>query len=54
MMGPTEIKCVSEIKFLGVDIDEKISWDALVKSLTKKLASCTGSINRIAAAIPKN
>ena len=46
-------KRVSEIKFLGVVIDEKLSWDAHVKSLTKKLASCTGSINRIAASIPK-
>ena len=36
-----------------VVIDEKLSWDAHVKSLTKKLASCTGSINRIAASIPK-
>ena len=53
MIGATEIKRVSEIKFLGVVIDEKLSWDAHVKSLTKKLASCTGSINRIAASIPK-
>ena len=33
MIGPTEIKHVSEIKFLGVVIDEKLSWDAHVKSL---------------------
>ena len=53
MIGATEIKRVSEIKFLGVVIDKKLSWDAHVKSLTKKLASCTGSINRFAASIPK-
>ena len=53
MIGPTELKRVSEIKFLGVVIDEKLSWNAHVKSLTKKLASCTGNINRIAASIPK-
>ena len=53
MIEATEIKRVSEIKFLGVVIDEKLSWDAHVKSLTKKLASCTGTINRIAASIPK-
>ena len=47
MIGPTEIKRVSEIKFLDVVIDEKLSWDAQVKSLTKKLARCTRSINRI-------
>ena len=54
MIGSTEIKRVSKIKFLGVLIDEKLSWEAHVKSLTKKLASCTGSINQIAASIPKN
>ena len=32
MIGPTEIKRVSEIKFLGVVIDEKLSWGAHVKS----------------------
>ena len=53
IIGPTEIKRVSEIKFLGVVIDEKLSWDAHVKSLTKKLASCTRSKNRIAASIRK-
>ena len=30
MIGATEIKRVSEIKFLGVVIDEKLSWDAHV------------------------
>ena len=54
MIGSTEIKRVSKIKFLGVLIDEKLSWEAHVKSLTKKLASCTGSINQIADSIPKN
>ena len=53
MIGATKIKRVFEIKFLVVVIEEKLSWDAHVKSLTKKLASCTGSINRIAASIPK-
>ena len=53
MIGATEIKRVSEIKFSGVVIDEKLSWDAHVKSLTKKLARKLGSINRIAASIPK-
>ena len=38
MIGPTEIKRVSEIKFLCVVIDEKLSWDAHVKSLTKKVS----------------
>ena len=54
MIGPNEIKQVSETKFLGVTIDEKLTWDAHIKSLSKKLASCTGSINQIAASIPDN
>ena len=36
MIGPTEIKHVSEVKFLGVFIDEKLPWDDHVKSITKK------------------
>ena len=35
-------------------LHEKISWEAHVKSLSKKLACCTGSINQIADSIPKN
>ena len=54
MIGSTEIKHVSKIKFLGVLIDEKLSWEAHVKSITKKLVCCTGSINEIADSIPKN
>ena len=54
MIGVTEIKQVSETKFLGVTIDDKLSWDAHVKTLSKKLASCTGSINQIASSIPES
>ena len=54
MIGSTEIKSVPKIKFLGVLIDEKLSREAHVKSLKKKLACCTGSINRIADSKPKN
>ena len=35
MIGKKEIKPVSETKFLGVTIDEQLSWDAHVKLLTK-------------------
>ena len=38
MVGSTEIKRVSKIKFLDVLIDEKLSWEAHVKSLTKKVS----------------
>ena len=49
-----EIKQVTETKFLGITIDNNLSWEAHIKSLTKKLASCTGSINRIMQSIPEH
>ena len=54
LIGSNEIKQVTEIKFLGIKIDENLSWDAHIKCLSKKLASCTGSINQIAKSIPDN
>ena len=51
-IGPNEIEEVSETKFLGVIIDENLSWEPHVKSLAKKLASCTGCLNQILASIP--
>ena len=54
MIGSTEIKQVSETKFLGVVIDERLSWEPHIKALSKKLASCTGSINQISKSMPRN
>ena len=54
MIGPNEIEKVSETKFLGVIIDENLSWEAHIKSLVKKLASCSGCLNQIAASVPKS
>ena len=54
MIGDKKNKPVSETKFLGVIIDEKLSWDAHIKSLSRKLASCVGSISRISKNIPEN
>ena len=53
MIGPTEIKRVYEIKFLGVVTDENTIMGCPCQVTYKKLASCTGIINRIAASIPK-
>lgn len=39
-------------KFLGVIIDEKLSWSQHITQLTKKLACCTGILNRIKDNIP--
>lgn len=53
-IGDDNIKSVKKIKFLGVVIDDKLTWEPHIKALTKKLASCTGSLNRISESIPKH
>ena len=45
---------VTHTKFLGVIIDENLTWEQHIKALSKKLASCTGSLNRIIQFLPKN
>ena len=32
---------ITHTKFLGVIIDDRLSWDHHIKALTKKLSSCT-------------
>ena len=48
------LKCVTEVKFLGVIIDEKISWEPQINHLRKKLISSIIVIKRIKQFIPKN
>ena len=45
---------VTHTKFLGVIIDDRLSWDHHIKALTKKLSCCTGSLNQIIESIPEN
>ena len=45
---------VTHTKFLGVIIDDRLTWDYHIKALTKKLSCCTGSLNQIIESIPKN
>ena len=52
-LNGTEIKEVSETKFLGVTIDNQLSWEPHVSALAKKLKCCTGQLNRINNLIPK-
>jgi len=47
------IKQVSETKFLGVIIDENLSWRPHIDSVSRKLASCIGAIYRIQDSVPK-
>ena len=44
---------VSETKFLGVTIDNKLSWIPHIENLHKKLKSVTGTLKRIKNNIPE-
>jgi hypothetical protein len=48
----TKISKVASTKFLGVIIDEKLSWVPHIQYLTKKLRSITGAICRIRKSVP--
>ena len=50
----SELKKVTHTKFLGVIIDENLTWEQHIKALSKKLASCTGSLTRIIQFLSKN
>ena len=41
------IECVSTFKYLGVIIDQKLSWDAHVKYLNSKLSQANGAIFKL-------
>ena len=45
---------VSTTKFLGVTIDENLNWDTHRAKLAKKLAACSGILNRIKDNIPSS
>ena len=47
------INQVTETKFLGVIIDDKLSWNPHIKQLATKLRSCTGRLYRIKDLIPE-
>ena len=46
------IEQVKQTKYLGVIIDDKLSWQPHISYLQRKLASCTGVLNRIHNCIP--
>ena len=45
-IGDEIIKQVSETKFLGITIDNKLSWDTHINKLSKKLSCATGILNQ--------
>ena len=50
----TTLPQVKNIKFLGVIIDDKLTWQPHLISLVKKLSCCTGRLNRITQFIPSD
>ena len=53
-IGNTKLKKVDKVKFLGVIIDENLSWEPHIEHLTKKLNSSIVMIKRIIKFIPKS
>ena len=54
MLNGIKINQVTEAKFLGVTIDDKLSWAPHIKNLNTKLRSCCGRIYTISQLIPEN
>ena len=52
-IGVTKLKKVDKARFLGVIIDEKLTWDDHINYLESKLLSCIATIKRIREFIPK-
>ena len=52
VLGQTTIKRVNETKFLGVTIDDKLSWQPHIKQLNSKLKCEIGKLNAIRNTIP--
>ena len=50
----TSLPQVKHTKFLGVIIDNKLTWQPHLTSLVKKLSCCTGRLNSILQFIPSN
>ena len=53
-LGDHKLKRVTQVKFLGVIIDEKLSWEPQIDYLKQKLISSIVVIKRIKKFIPKN
>ena len=53
-MNNKVINRVSQTKFLGVIIDDKLSWKPHILSLNKKLSSACGRIYRIKKCLPES
>ena len=53
LINGQKVKQVSTIKFLGVVIDENLTWLPQIEGLRKKLLMCLGTLYRVRTSIPK-
>ena len=53
MLNKEPIKQQQETKFLGVIIDDRLTWESHINKLVSKLSSCTGRISRIKQCLPQ-
>ena len=54
MFGDQPLQKVDKIKFLGVSIDHKLSWDNHIRTLTNKARVTVGQLYDIRRTIPNN
>jgi hypothetical protein len=54
MIDDLEIEEVTETKFLGVIIDNKLSWDSHIKSLQKNLQAVQGALSEYVTPSQRN
>ena len=52
-IGNCFIKRIEQTKFLGIIIDEKLTWKNHVNDISSKIAKAVGVINRIKFIVPK-
>ena len=50
----TKIEIVKEIKYLGINLNQHLSWNNHVEFIAKKVSKSIGAINKIKHLIPKN
>ena len=53
LLNKEPIKQQHETKFLGVVIDDSLTWESHIDKLVSKLSSCTGRLSRIKQCLPE-
>ena len=53
MFGSSQLTQVTEIKYLGVTLDDKMSWNSHIKRLNKRLSSSVWALSRLKNIVPE-